>query len=176
MVNARIWAGTLLCAAAVAFTGCATDDTTSQVGKFLASDRGPDDVLPTAAEPLTNDAASSRHVGDYDGISYFVTKYVEPETQLPGFCLVLVKPGYVANSGCVSERNATRMRVGGSETGSARVVVADDLIPQGWTKVGDFLIVNPNIVNPDTVNPNIVNPDIVNPNIVNPDTVNPSSP
>jgi hypothetical protein len=124
------------------------DDTTSQIRKILAADGGPDDILPTAAEPLTNDAKSSRHVADYAGISYFVTKYVEPETQLPGFCLVLVKPGYGANSGCGSDRNVTHMRVGGSGTGSARVVVADDRLPDGWTKVGVFLIVNPDTKNP----------------------------
>ena len=148
MVDARIRWGSLLCAAALALTGCAMDDTTSQIRKFLATDGGPEDVLPTAAEPLTSDAGSSRHVGDHAGISYFVTNYVEPKTNLPGFCLILVNPGYGANSGCGSDRNATRMAVGGSGTGSARLVVANDVIPAGWTKLGDFLIVNPDTGNP----------------------------
>ena len=129
-------------------TGCAMDDTTSQIRKFLATDGGPDDVLPAAAEALTSDAASSRHVGDRAGVGYFVTKYVEPESGLPGFCLVLVKPGSGASSGCGSDRNVTRLRVSGTGTGSARVVVADDVIPDGWTKLGEFLIVNPDPPSP----------------------------
>jgi hypothetical protein len=51
---------------------------------------------------------------------------------------------------CRVQRNVTGMRVGGSGTGSARVVVADDLIPEGWTKVGDFLIVDPDTKNPSS--------------------------
>jgi hypothetical protein len=151
MVDARMWVGALLCAAAVAFTGCAMDDTTSQVRKFLATEGGPDDVLPAdAGEALTNDPESSRHVGDYAGISYYVTKYVDPDSQLPGFCLILIKPGHGANSGCGSDRDVTRMRVGGSGTGGARVVVANDSVPKGWTKLGDFLIVNSDTENPSS--------------------------
>jgi hypothetical protein len=37
------------------------------------------------------------------------------------------------------------MRFSGSGTGSAKVVSADDLVPDGWTKLGDFLIVNPEL-------------------------------
>jgi len=97
---------------------------------------------------LTNDPESSRHVGDYAGISYYVTKYVDPDSRLPGFCLILIKPGHEANSGCGSDREITRMRVRGSGTGGARFAVADDSVPKGWTKLGDFLIVNPDTENP----------------------------
>jgi hypothetical protein len=56
---------------------------------------------------------------------------------------VLSKPSEGAASGCAADANATRMQVSGSGTGSARVVVSNDVIPDGWTKLGDFLIVNP---------------------------------
>jgi len=36
-----MWVSALLCPAAVAFTGCAMDDTTSQVRKFLATEGVP---------------------------------------------------------------------------------------------------------------------------------------
>jgi hypothetical protein len=142
--NSKIWSGALLCAAVLMFTGCAMDDTTTQIRKLLATDGGPDDVLPAdAADAAVGNAGSSRRIGDYAGVSYFVTEYVAPETGFPGFCLVLVKPGIGVASGCGSDRNAAQMRVGGSGTGSARLVLADDVIPDGWTKIGDFLIVNP---------------------------------
>ncbi|TFB54417.1 hypothetical protein [Cryobacterium tagatosivorans] len=143
MVDARIWAGALFCTAALVLTGCAADDATSQIRKFLTTDSGPEDVLPTRLEDLTSDPESSRLIGDHAGVSYFVTKYVDPDSGRPGFCLVLSKPPEGAVSGCASDADATRMRVGGSGTSSARVVVANDIIPDGWTKVGDFLIVNP---------------------------------
>ena len=143
MVDSRIWAGALFCTAALVLTGCAIDDSTSQIRTFLATDSGPDDVLPTGLEDSTSDPESSRLVGEHAGVSYFVTKYVDPDSGRPGFCLVLSKPSEGAASGCASDADATRMRVSGSGTGSARVVVADDIIPDGWTKLGDFLIVNP---------------------------------
>lgn len=144
-----MWLAVLTCSVAVALAGCTVgDDTTTQIRKLLATDRGPDDVLPAGSRSAgTSDPDSIRHIGDYDGVSYYVTEYVDPEGGLPGFCLVLAKPGNGAASGCASDRNATRMRVGSSGTGSARVVVPDDLIPEGWTKVGDFLIVNPDTDN-----------------------------
>jgi hypothetical protein len=143
MVDPRIWAGALFCAAALLLSGCATDDATSKIREFLTTESGPEDVLPSGLDDLTSDPESSRRVGEYAGVSYFVTKYVDPDTQRPGFCLVLIKPSEGAVSGCASDTDATRMRVGGSGTGSAKVVVANDIIPDGWTKLGDFLIVNP---------------------------------
>jgi hypothetical protein len=144
MLHSKMMVGALLCAASISLTGCAMDDTTTQIRKLLATDGGPEDVLPVAAADAgLRDASSSRHIGDHAGVSYYVTKYVAPETSLPGFCLVLVKPGFGAASGCGSDGNATRMRIGSSGTGSARVVVADDTVPEGWTKISDFLIVNP---------------------------------
>lgn len=146
MKHSRIWSGALLCAAVVMSTGCAMDDTTTQIRKLLATEGGPDDVLPAeAADAVSGNAGSSRRVGDHAGVSYFVTEYVAPETALPGFCLVIVKPGIGVVSGCGSDRNAAQMRVGGSGTGSARLVLADDVIPDGWTKIGDFLIVSPEL-------------------------------
>ena len=88
---------------------------------------------------------SSRLVGEYAGVSYFVTKYVDPDSGRPGFCLALFKPSAGAASACASDDNPSRMRVGATGVGSARVVVADDITPDGWTKVGDFLIVNPSV-------------------------------
>lgn len=38
--------------------------------------------------------------------------------------------------------NATRIRLSSSGTGSARIVVANDLALDEWTKLGDFLIVD----------------------------------
>ena len=143
MVDPRIWAGALFCTAALVFTGCATDDATSQIRKFLATERGPEDVLPTGLEDLTGDPESSRLVGELAGVSYFVTEYVDPDSGRPGFCLVLAKPLAGAASGCAADANATRMQVYGSGAGRARVVVSNDVIPGGWTKLGDFLIVNP---------------------------------
>lgn len=143
MVDSRIWAGALLCTAALVLTGCATDDSTSQIRKFLATESGPDDVLPTGLEDATSDPESSRLVGEHAGVSYFVTEYVDPDSGRPGFCLVLSKPSEGAASGCAADANATRMQVSGSGAGSARVVVSNDVIPDGWTKLGDFLIVNP---------------------------------
>jgi len=100
-------------------------------------------VLPTVLEDLTSDPESSRLVGEYAGVSYFVAKYVDPVSRRPGFCIVLSKPPEGEVSGCASDADATHMQVGGSGTGSARVVVANDIIPDGWKKLGDFLIVNP---------------------------------
>lgn len=143
MVDSRIWVGTLFCTVALLLTGCTTDDTTSQIRKFLATDSGPEDVLPPGLEDLTSDPESSRFIGENAGVSYFVTKYIDPDSARPGFCLVLSKPPTGAVSGCAADAKATRMRVGGSTTGSAKVVVASDTIPDGWTKIGEFLIVNP---------------------------------
>ncbi|TFD76990.1 hypothetical protein [Cryobacterium fucosi] len=118
------------------------DDSTSQIRRFLAAAGGSYDVLPPGLEDATSDPESSRFVGEYAGVSYFVTKYVDPDSAQPGFCLVLSNPSVGSASGCGSDTNATRMRVSSDGTGSARVVVANDIIPAGWTKLGDFLIVN----------------------------------
>ena len=143
MVRLGVRAGALICTAALVLTGCAPDDSISQIRSFLAADSGPDDVLPSGVEDATSDPESSRFVGEHAGVSYFLTKHVDPDSGAPGYCLVISNPPEGAASSCASDVNATRLWVSSSATGSARVVVADDLIPDGWTKLGDFLIVNP---------------------------------
>jgi hypothetical protein len=140
--GSRSWAGALFCTAALVLTGCAVADSTSLIRTFLVADGGPDDVLPPGLEEATSDPKSSRFVGEYAGVSYFVTRYVDPDSGRPGFCLVLSNPSAGTVSSCGSDDNATRIRVGRSGTGSARIVVANDVVPDGWTKLGDFLIVN----------------------------------
>ena len=143
MVDSRVWAVALFCTTALVLTGCAPDDPISQIRSVLAADSRSEDVLPSGLEDATDDPESSRLVGEYAGVSYFVTNYFDPNVGRPGFCLVLSKPSAGAVSGCAADDNPSRMRVGGSGTGSARVVVADDIVPDGWTKLGDFLIVKP---------------------------------
>jgi len=142
MVRSRVWAGAFFCAAALVLSGCAPADSISQIRSFLATDSGPEDVLPPGVDDATSEPGSSRFVGEYAGLSYFVTKYVDPDSAGPGFCLVISNPEGGAASSCASDVNATRLWVSSSGTGSARVVVVDDIIPDGWTKLGDFLIVN----------------------------------
>ena len=71
------------------------------------------------------------------------TKHVDPASGAPSYCVVISNPTEGAASSCASDVNATHLWVSSCGTGSARVVVADDIIPDGWTKLGDFLIVNP---------------------------------
>ena len=143
MVRLMVRAGALICTAALALTGCAPDDSISQIRSFLAAESGPDDVLPPGIEDATSDPESSRFVGEHAGVSYFLTKHIDPASGAPGHCLVISNPTEGAASSCASDVNATHLWVSSSGTGSARVVVADDVIPDGWTKLGDFLIVNP---------------------------------
>jgi len=142
MVTVRFWAAAVICGVVVGLTGCAADDPLSQVRRLLASESSAQDILPVDALPLTSDPESSRLVGTNAGISYFVTKYVDPDSGSPGFCVILAHPPQGAVSGCASDANGTRMRVGGSVAGSARLVTADDPVPHGWAKLGGFLIVN----------------------------------
>ncbi|MEC5150556.1 hypothetical protein [Cryobacterium sp. GrIS_2_6] len=76
------------------------------------------------------------------GPSYFVTKYVDPDLGRSGFCLVLSNPSAGTASSCGSDGNATQIRVSSAGTGNARIVVANDVVLDGWTKLGDFRIVN----------------------------------
>jgi hypothetical protein len=143
MARTRTVASALVIIGALALSGCAADDVTSQVRKILAREKDAVDALPPTIDGAGGDPASSRHLGDLDGVGYFVTKYVDPQTGRPGFCLVLVKAGNGAVSGCASDEHGGRISVGASTMGGAKVVVRGDLVPEGWTRLNDFLIVNP---------------------------------
>ncbi|WP_120337538.1 hypothetical protein [Cryobacterium soli] len=121
-------------------TGCAADST-SLVRDFLAGDRQPDDTLPSSTGTPGMDDQSTRLAGSLDGTSYYLAEYVQPETGTPGICLILVATGTeFANSACGP---AEQLRTVGSETGGATIVEREDPVPDGWTRLSDFLIVNP---------------------------------
>lgn len=143
MVTSRIWAGALACSAALVLTGCVGDDQTTQIRKFLSAESSPIEALPVDVKEVASGAATGRLVGELAGVSYFVTDYVEAESGMPGICLVLTNPPKGSVSGCTTDANASRLWISGSATGIARIVAPDDPVPDGWTKLGGFLIVNP---------------------------------
>ena len=132
----------LVALAVVGLTGCAPDST-SMVRDFLASDREADDALPEWAETDGSDPDSSRQVGTLDDVVYYVAEFANPETGAPGVCVILVSGADdFANSACGDQ---PALWSTGSETGSARLVEKDDELPDGWTRLSDFLIVNRDI-------------------------------
>lgn len=122
-------------------TGCAAD-ATSRVREFLASEREPDDALPPSVNSEGGiDADSSRLAGSLGGTTYYLADFVNPDTGVPGICLILVAADTeFSNSAC---GNAPGLATVGSETGGATIVEASDSVSADWTRLTDFLIVNP---------------------------------
>ncbi|MEB0202142.1 hypothetical protein QN354_10275 [Cryobacterium sp. 5I3] len=143
-VTSRAWiAAALVCASCLGLTSCVANDSTTEIRLFLAQKPGPEDALPSALKASSDglDAASSRFVGTTRDVSYFVSKYTDPQRGTPGFCLMVAKlPDGPSNSFCGS---ADGMWTSGSGTGGARVIESNDEVPEGWTRLSDFLIVNP---------------------------------
>ena len=140
----RVWiAAALVCASCLGLTSCVANDSTTEIRLFLAQKPGPEDVLPAVLTAASTglDAASGRFVGSNREVNYFVSKYTDPQRGTPGFCLMVVKlPDGPSNSSCGS---ADGMWTSGSGTGGARVIESNDDVPEGWTRLSDFLIVNP---------------------------------
>lgn len=123
-------------------SGCTTEDASSRVRSFLSTDAGPEDALPPDAKSEGLDAESSRQVGTNGDVTYYVASFEDPRNGDEGFCIVLVnQSSQFSNSACGS---ATGMRTIGSETGGAEIVLEGDPTPEGWVRLSDFLIVNPN--------------------------------
>ena len=143
-VTGRAWiAAAVVCASCLGLAGCVANDSTTEIRLFLAQKPGPEDTLPSALKAASEglDAATSRFVGSNREVSYFVTKYTDPQRGTPGFCLMVVRlPDGPENSVCGS---ADGMSTSGSGTGGARVIESNDNVPEGWTRLSDFLIVNP---------------------------------
>ncbi|QYF74289.1 hypothetical protein [Cryobacterium sp. PAMC25264] len=134
------WATAAVLVSGLFLTGC-TADATSLVRDFLAADRQPDDTLPADMGTPGMDGDSSRLAGSLDGTSYYLAEYVQPETGTPVICLILISTGTeFGNSACGP---AEQLRTVGSMTGGATIVEREDPVPDGWTRLGDFLIVNP---------------------------------
>lgn len=131
-------AGAVLCVAGLTLTGCAGEDPVTQIRAFLNTERESSDALPAldaATEGL--DAQSSRLVGERDGIEYFVAAY-----NTSGACLFMVnRTSEFSASSCGDNPNT--LGIFGDDVGGARVYKSTDEIPEGWEKLGDFLIVNP---------------------------------
>ena len=142
----RIWTSTwLVLLSLLAMSGCTTDDATSQVRSFLATDAGPEDALPPDAVADGLDAESSRQVGTKGDVTYYVADFKDPRTGAAGVCIVLINEiAQFSNSACGS---AVGMRTTGSETGGAEIVQKGDEAPDGWVRLSDFLIVNPDAKN-----------------------------
>ena len=143
-VTKRAWiAAVLVVASCLGLTSCVANDSTTEIRLFLGQKPGPEDALPSAFEAASAglDADSSRFVGSNRDVSYFVSKYTDPQRGTPGFCLLVAKlPNGPSNSSCGS---ADGMWTSGSGTGGARVIESNDDVPEGWTRLSDFLIVNP---------------------------------
>jgi len=142
----------VLCAASVALTACAMGDPTPQVRAFLATDRSATDALPADLnlesdnQGTSIDVNSSRLVGVESGVKYFLAT-----SETTAVCLVLVAESQrvtgwtcgpvdrlaISISGPGSARDAPNAQ------GAARVVGVDDDTPNGWIRLNDFLIVNP---------------------------------
>ena len=132
-------AAALMCVLALSTSGCiAEDDPESKIRALLATERHSKDILPAnlSVEGLVME--SSRQVGTSDDVHYFVAEY-----GADGVCLILVNQASAAtSSSCGSD--ARGMLSITTQTGGARVLnSADDGVPSGWKKLGDFLIVNP---------------------------------
>lgn len=61
-----------------------TDDATSQVQAFLATDAAPEDALPPDALADGLDADSSRQVGTHEDVTYYVADFTDPRTGADG--------------------------------------------------------------------------------------------
>lgn len=142
----NIWTSSgLILLSLLALAGCTTGDATSEVRSFLATDAGPEDALPpnVAADGL--DTESSRQVGTQGDVAYYLAEFKDPSTGAAGVCIVLVKASTeFSNSACGSPIG---MRTTGSETGGAEIIQKGDQAPDGWVRLSDFLIVNPDAKN-----------------------------
>ncbi|MFC6356321.1 hypothetical protein [Luethyella okanaganae] len=134
----KVWmTAVALCGITLSIAGCAQQDPTSQIQSFLATESGPEDVLPSILETSGMDTKSSREVGTLGALRYFVTAY-----SVNGACLVIVDSKSAASSSaCGSDLSG--LRTSSSEVGGARIVTDSDEVPPGWTRLADFLIVNP---------------------------------
>jgi hypothetical protein len=122
-------------------SGCTTEDASSRVQSFLSTEAGPEDALPPDAIGEGLVAESSRQVGSNGDVTYYVAGFDDPRNGDAGVCLVLVnQSSQFSNSACGS---AVGMRTIGSETGGAEIVLEGDPTPEGWIRLSDFLIVNP---------------------------------
>ena len=140
----KAWlAAAIACVCCLGLAGCVTNDATTEIRSFLAQDQSPDDSLPAGIEIEGLDTGSSRLVGSNDGVTYYLAKFVIPESGAPGVCIVLVKSSNgVSSSSCGSP---VGLRAYGSETGGAKVVQSSDDVPAGWVRLSDFLIVISNV-------------------------------
>lgn len=134
-------AAALLCVSFLGMSGCAANHATFKIRALLATERGPEDVLPLSTEVAGLDVESGREVGGRGSVTYFVAKFTDPDTDAQGVCLILVNiASEFSNSTCGS---ALGLWTIGSETGGAKVVTNTDEVPDGWKRLGDFLVVNP---------------------------------
>jgi hypothetical protein len=125
--------------------GCTTGNATSEVRSFLATDAGPEDALPPNGVVDGLNAESSRQVGTQGDVAYYLAEFKDPRTGAAGVCIVLVKASAeFSNSACGSPIG---MRTIGSETGGAEIIQKGDKAPNGWVRLSDFLIVNPDAKN-----------------------------
>ena len=126
----------------VSTTGCVQQDAQedapiSQVRSFLATEHGPEDVLPSIPEVDGLDAESSREVGVLGNLRYFVAAAGEKE-----ICLIIAdSTSNTAGATCASDLSG--MKTTEHQVGGAEFVTSKDEVPAGWTRLSDFLIVNP---------------------------------
>ncbi len=139
----------MLCAVSLALSGCATGDPTPQVRAFLATEPTATDALPADLEPERDDRSSridvdsSRLVGVESGVQYFVAT-----SETAAVCLVLVaeSPHLLGWTCGPVDRLAVSITGHGSARGAqgaARVVGVENETPDGWIRLDDCLIVNP---------------------------------
>ena len=129
--------GAMLCVAGITLSGCVAEDPLTQIRAFLATERDSRDALPDNAATDGLDMDSSRLVGERDGIKYFVAAY-----NTSGACIFMVdETSGTAGSACGDSPNLLMSVV--TNTGGVKVYKSTDEIPEGWTQLGDFLIVNP---------------------------------
>lgn len=141
MINKAWRTAALLCGIVILTTGCVQqEDPGSQIRSFLATEQGPEDTSALIPKIDGLDAESSREVGAVDTLHYFVAAFGGS-----GACLIIVDSASEAAAVTCSndESGLSGLKKTDSQVGGAEVVTSGEEVPDGWERLSDFLIVNP---------------------------------